>query len=155
MKPAPRRHLKPFLCAAALAGTLSACAGLMPTEGPPPTLYDRLGGEDGVANIVDSFVFGLLRDPVVGPSFADIPASRLPRLKYLFEQQICEVADGPCRYTGKDMVAAHRGMDVTDAEFNAMGAVMERTLRVRGVPDAAADSLLARLGAMRGDIVGK
>ncbi|MEQ9641008.1 MAG: group 1 truncated hemoglobin [Alphaproteobacteria bacterium] len=155
MKPAPIGFLKPYLLAGSLAAGLPACAVLAPTAGPPPSLYASLGGEDGVANIVDTFVLGLLRDPIVGRSFRDIPPTRLPRLKYLFEQQICEVADGPCRYTGKDMVAAHRGMKVTDAQFDAMGGVMEASLRARGVAPDAAAALLAKLGAMRGDIVGK
>lgn len=139
----------------AVALMLGACEALSPTTGPRPTLYAQLGGEVGVANLVDTFMLGILADPVVGPTFADTPPSRLPRLKYLFEQQICEISGGPCRYTGQDMVAAHEGMAITQAEFDAMGAVMQQALAKRGVPAVAADELLARLGAMRNDIVGQ
>lgn len=139
---------------ALLALLLAGCQALQPSAGPPPTLYQRLGGQAGVANIVDSFMLGLLRDPVVAPSFGATGLLDLPRLKHRFEQQICEVAGGPCRYTGLDMRAAHVGRNVTPAQFEAMGAIMQRTLADRGVDTAAAGELLARLGAMRGDIVG-
>jgi hemoglobin len=137
-----------------LALLLAGCQALQPSAGPSPTLYQRLGGQTGVANLVDTFLLGILRDPVVGPTFADSSLLDLPRLKYSFEQQICEVADGPCRYTGPDMRTAHKGRNVTAAQFDAMGAVMQQSLADRGVDPAAANELLARLGAMRGDIVG-
>ena len=36
------------------------------------------------------------------------------------KDQFCQVAGGPCRYTGHSMEATHKGLHLTNANFNAL-----------------------------------
>lgn len=145
--------MRPFF-AIAVGLMLAGCAAT-PAPSDDRPLYDRLGGKEGVDLIVDRFILNILSNPELRPAFAETPIYALPNLKRKFAQQICDIADGPCTYKGLDMVAAHEGMDITLAQFNAMGREMQAALRRYRIEDGAQRELLTLMGRMRDDIVGK
>jgi hemoglobin len=127
----------------------------MQTERPVMTdksLYERLGGVDAITAVVDDFVANVAADPVINARFAN---SDLGNLKKQLVDQICEATGGPCKYTGKDMITAHTGMRISDAEFDALVADLKKTLDKFSVPAREQGELLGALGAMRPDIVNK
>jgi len=65
------------------------------------------------------------------------------------------VSGGPCKYTGKDMKTAHKGMGITDADFNALVEDLVKALDKNHVGATEKSELLGALGAMKGDIVGQ
>ena len=117
-----------------------------------PSLYDRSGGEDGLAAIVDEFVGAVQADDRVSVFFT---RTNIPRFKLLLADQLCAAAGGPCVYTGKDMKTAHHGLHITDSQFDAMQDDFMRSLTARGVPAPAQQEWRAIFAAMRGDIVGQ
>lgn len=127
---------------------LAACARV-PEE---RTLYQRLGGEPAIAAVVDDFVANVAADPVINQRFA---RTDIPKLKKLLVEQVCEASGGGCKYTGRSMRESHRGMNITVAEFNAMGADMIKTLEKFNVPPRERDELMALLGSMNKEIVGQ
>jgi hemoglobin len=114
------------------------------------TLYDRLGGRDAIAMVVDSFVGRVAADSRINKKFA---RSDVPRVKSMLVAQICNATGGPCTYTGRSMKEAHRNMGVTDGEFDALVEDLVATLNQFNVAKADQDALLTTLGAMRADIV--
>jgi hemoglobin len=70
-------------------------------------------------------------------------------------EQVCEATGGPCRYTGRDMRAAHAGMRITDAEFDALVEDPVRSLDKLRVPTAEQRALLGLLGGLRPQVVGQ
>ncbi len=82
-----------------------------------PSLYDRLGKKAGITKVVDDFVGNVGADTRINQFFAH---TDLNHLKMELVNQICEAAGGPCKYTGKTMKDAHRGMGVSTADFNAL-----------------------------------
>src|SRR5436190_1290792 len=62
---------------------------------------------------------------------------------------------GPCTYTGRDMKTAHKGMNITDAQFNALVEDLKKTLDKFKVPEKEQGDLLAVLGPMKPQIVGQ
>jgi len=102
------------LCLAAL--NLVACATM---GDPPPTLYKRLGGREGIALVVGDFVTGMAGDSRVNTRFKDMKGPDVEKLKSNLADQICDATGGPCSYLGRDMKTAHKGMQITDAEWNA------------------------------------
>jgi hemoglobin len=114
------------------------------------TLYDRLGGRDAIAMVVDSFVARVAADTRINKKFA---RSDVPRVKSMLVDQICNATGGPCTYTGRSMKEAHRNMGVTDGEFDALVEDLVATLNQFNVAKADQDALLTTLGAMRADIV--
>ncbi len=126
-------------------------AGPAPSDGASPqqTLYARLGGQDGINAIGDVFLKKLKTDTRVAAFFKN--KRDLKSLK----QQLCQLSGGPCQYTGKDMKAAHSGMQISDAQFDAFIEDLKLALAEKGVSSRDESELLATLRPMRTDIVRK
>ena len=61
-------------------------------------------------------------------------------------EQICAGTGGPCTYTGRSMQAAHKGMNITDAQFNALVEDLQKSLNKFKVPEKEQGDLLACSG---------
>ena len=104
------------------------------------SLYDRLGGTKAITAVVDEFVGRVAADKRINGFFAATAAdpARLKTFKMHLVDQICQAASGPCKYTGKNMKAAHMGMGISGADFSAL-----------------VEDLVGALGPMKSDIVEK
>lgn len=51
------------------------------------------------------------------------------------------------------MVTVHKGMNITEADFNAVVEIMQQALRQSDLPLSAQNQLLARLAKMRKDML--
>jgi hemoglobin len=118
----------------------------------PKSLYDRLGGQDAITVVVDDFVGNVAADKRINARFAK---TNIPHLKQMLVEQICQATGGPCTYTGKTMKDAHKGMKITDADFNALVEDLTKSLDKHNVAAADKTELLTALGGMKGDIVGQ
>ena len=131
-----------------------ACASQMDggmTGGMAKTsLYDRLGQKPAITAVVDDFVANVAADKRINGRFAN---ANIPRLKTMLVDQICEATGGPCKYTGRSMLDSHRGMNITEAEFNALVEDLVKSLNKFKVPPEEQQQLLTALGGMKGDIV--
>ena len=130
---------------------LSAAAGGAETS-KGKTLYDRLGGKEGITTVVDAFVAKVGADKRINGYFA---STDLTKLKMHMVNQFCEATGGPCTYTGRTMKQTHAGMGVTDAAFGALVEYLVATLDQQKVAKADKEELLGILGPMKGDIVEK
>ena len=116
------------------------------------SLYDRLGGKDAITAVVDDFVGNVAGDKRINGFFA---RADIPRLKRNLVDQICSATGGPCVYTGRDMKTAHKGMGITDADFNALVEDLTKSLNKFNVPAKEQSDLLAILGPLKPQIVGQ
>jgi hemoglobin len=148
--PSPFRRTL-VIAAVASAFLISACQS-MDTMMPQKSLYDRLGGQPAVTAVVDDFVGNVAADSRINGFFA---RTDIPRLKKNLVDQICQGTGGPCTYTGRDMRTAHKGMNITDAQFNALVEDLVKTLDKFKVPDKEKGELLGVLGPMKPQIVGQ
>ncbi|PYN69598.1 MAG: hypothetical protein DMD93_07035 [Candidatus Rokuibacteriota bacterium] len=122
---------------------------------PPPSLYKRLGGRDGIALVVDDFVANMVADPRVNNRFQGMPPPAVFKLRSNLADQICDATGGPCSYLGRDMKATHRGMQITDGEWDATVENLVRALDKHQVGAKEKSELLGLLGPMKGEIVGQ
>ena len=129
---------------------LFAAALCVSGSGARAELYDDLGGQAGMQVIVDHAIQRWLADPRVGPTFAE---TNMDRFRRLITEQLCQVAGGPCRYTGRTMAAAHRGLDLTRAQFNALAEDLQDAMEDSGVAYHTQNRLLAKLAPMQRDTV--
>jgi hemoglobin len=120
------------------------------TATAPNSLYDRLGGLGAITTVVDSFIGRAAADTRIYKKFAK---TNVARLRFHLIEQVCSVTGGPCNYTGLDMPTAHRNMNVTDGEFDALVENLSATLDKLGVPAAEKNELLGILGPLRPQIV--
>jgi hemoglobin len=136
---------------AVVALVATGCAS-MDSGSMAKKLYDRLGGKPAITAVVDDFIGNVAADGRINRRFAN---ANIPRLKSMLVDQICEASGGPCTYTGANMLDAHRGMNITDAEFTALVEDLIKSLDKFKVPAQEKNELLTALGGMKPQIVGK
>jgi hemoglobin len=135
--------------AAVLAATVLV-ARVAIADASTATLYERLGGESGVAAISATLIDRVAADPRLGRSFKD---TNLGRIKQLLAEQLCDLSGGPCHYTGDSMKEVHAGHHISQAEFYGMVDTLRTILKERRVGIAATNRLLRLLAPMKRDVV--
>ncbi len=113
-------------------------------------LYKAFGEKAGLEALMEDFVKRLVEDPRTRPSFE---RADLANLKTKLVDQLCELAGGPCKYTGMDMKTAHAGMHVQKSDFNALVEVLQKSMDARRIPFSAQNRMLALLAPMYRDII--
>jgi hemoglobin len=116
------------------------------------TIYDSIGGAPAVAATVDDFYARLLADPTLAPFFEGI---ELPKLKSHQRAFITAALGGSQIYAGRDMAAAHAGLNISDADFDAVVGHLVGTLSSLDVPEETIGQIGAALAPLRNDIVTK
>jgi hemoglobin len=137
--------LRKFAFAAVAVLTLS----IPPALADDP-LFQDLGGRDGIATIVNDATVNFLADPRIKATFDQ---TDMDRFKTNLTDQLCVVAGGPCVYKGHTMSEAHKGLHLTNADFNALVEDLQAGMDKAGVPFATQNRLLARLAPMHRDVV--
>jgi hemoglobin len=73
------------------------------------SLYEQIGGADGIARLVDVFYSRVLADPDLKRFFAGVEMAKLRRMQgELFSAAL----GGPQRYSGRPMAQAHRHLKI-------------------------------------------
>jgi hemoglobin len=129
-----------------------------PKEVVAKTLWDRLGGEAGVKKVVDDLVALAAKDPKVdffrGGKYKPTP-EEVDDLKKKVVDYISSKTGGPFKYEGKSMKEVHKGMGITDAQFDAFARDFQVALEKNKVEPADVKVLLAAVESTRQDIVEK
>ncbi len=133
------------------------------------TLYERLGGEPTVTAIVDDLAARTIADPRVNFERKDVRSGMLsgrvkpwdpsPEHVEEFKRHMVEfitlAAGGPAEYTGRDMHTVHKGMKITNNEFDAMVGDLKTSMDRVGVKTREKRDLLAVIETTRKEIVEK
>ena len=83
------------------------------------TLYQRLGGYDVIAAVIDDLFAFMRADPGLARFASGRALDSRERGRQLLVDQICHLAGGPCVYTGRDMRLSHHGLGITESEWEA------------------------------------
>ena len=142
-----RSGLRALFLSAGLAGALTLPAAGAAAAG---TLYADLGGQAGITRIVHELFANATADPRIAHDFENI---NLDWLRPRVVLQICALTGGPCKYTGRDMRAAHKGLHLATFDFNAFAEDLQIAMDRAGVPFSTQNRLLAILAPMHRDIV--
>ena len=119
-------------------------------EAPAETIYTAIGGRAAVTAAVDGLYGRLLADPELGPLF---PNGAGARHRAYVVTVLGEALGGPERYRGPDLVAVHRGLGITNAQFDRTAAHLDDTLGELGVPRHLADQIIAIVASLRPAVV--
>jgi hemoglobin len=115
-----------------------------------PTLYERIGGEAKLKATMNEFVPILLSDDRINFTFAD---TDLAKFKQLLFEQLCELTQGPCKYSGRDMRKAHVKLNINNAQFNALAEDLYLAFDRVHVPYRLQNKVVALLAPMQADVV--
>ncbi|WP_333607939.1 group I truncated hemoglobin [Arsukibacterium sp.] len=128
------------LCSLALLGC---------SQTPSPSLYQQLGAEEGITQIVDGLLFEIEHDDRIVHHFAD---TDIPRFRRLLAEQLCELSGGPCQYSGGTMQESHRGFNISLADYDALVEGLIKVMQRQGIGISAQNQLLGLLAPMYSDI---
>ena len=115
------------------------------------TLYDRLGRREGITRITQVLIQNHLANPLVNSRYAGI--QDMDRLERNVIDFFCAGAGGPEHYAGKDMLATHRGMNISEQEFVAVIDDAMAALDTCGVAAPVCNEVLAILWSLKGEVI--
>jgi len=146
------------LAFAAATLLLTACATNAPhhsaatTSAASDAMYRSLGGNDGIATLVDAALKHIHGDLRINIFFEK---TDLADLRRLLIEQICAATGGPCTYTGRSMEEAHSGMNLTDADFTAFVEDLVAAMNEVKLSAEQQKQVLGLFGPMKPQIVGQ
>ncbi len=114
------------------------------------SLYERLGGEDKIRQIATSIFDNHTRNKAVNARYAQSNRDEVIRLVTEF---VCAGTGGPQTYTGKDMIAAHKGMNINEQEYVAVLDDILEALNANEVGQREQEELLMIAYSLRGEIL--
>ena len=115
------------------------------------TLYDRLGRREGITRITADLMKNHLANPLVNTRFKN--SEDLVRVERRAVEFFCAGTGGPEAYTGKDMLATHKGMNISEQEFMAVIDDAMDALQKNGIDQATCNEVLAVLWSMRREVM--
>ncbi len=119
------------------------------------TLYEKLGGYDAIAAVVDGLMVRLIEDPRLGRYFAGHGDDSKKRLRQLQKELICQSMGGPCLYLGRDMSTVHKGLGIDGTDWQKTITHLVGVLDSLKVPDELQKEILTMMNDIKSDIVEK
>jgi len=135
-------------------------------------LFDRLGGEPGISNIVVDLLPRVLNDPRVNWERTGVTRNRFsfrrnsghrmlwtdtPENVAVLEKHLIQflglATGGPARYEGKNMKSTHAPMRISNPEFDAVIGDLKASLDKLQIPNKEQKELLAIVESTRPQIV--
>lgn len=117
------------------------------------TLYQRLGGYDGISGFANNLLPRLQQDEQLGRFWLNRGADGVTREKQLLIDFLCASTGSQHYYTGRDMKLTHRGMNINDADWQAFLGHAGATMAELGIPEIEQQEIVGFVLGLKGDIV--
>jgi hemoglobin len=117
------------------------------------TLYERLGGYDAIAAVANDLLPRLRAAPQLGRFWAHRGEDGIMREKQLLIDFLCAGAGGPMYYRGRDMVLTHKGMRISESDWNVFLGHAAATLAKFQVPEAEQREVVAFVQSLKKECV--
>jgi hemoglobin len=117
------------------------------------SLYDRLGGYEGVAAFANDLLPRLQGDFQLGRFWQNRGSDGMAREKQLLIDFLCANAGGPLYYTGRDMKVSHVGMKISESDWSIFLDHAGATMTALALPQQECDDVGAFVSSLKDDIV--
>jgi hemoglobin len=117
------------------------------------SLYTRLGGYDAITAVVENLLPRLIGDSQLGRFWANRSEDGIEREKQLLIDFLAHNAGGPLYYTGREMLLSHKGMKISQSDWDAFIGHLEATLDSFNLPEQERSDVLGFIDTTRADIV--
>ena len=120
------------------------------------SLYERLGGTYDITAAVDVLFEKLFKNEIINqyPVVEDFHKQvNKPGYKVLVTTWSIEKTGGPKCYHGRDMLEAHKDLNISGDHFDVVGQIVFETLDEVGCPAAERDEFLGLLASYRDQVV--
>ncbi len=115
-------------------------------------LYERVGGEQVISELIHNFYDRITADPQLKPFFENTSMSKLRRMQREF---FSAALDGPITYTGRPLSYIHHGRGITKRHFALYVGHLLDTLQDRGIDDQDVQDIIARINTYADEITGE
>jgi hemoglobin len=113
------------------------------------SIYDRVGGYEGLEVVVEDFYDRVLADNRLSSFFA---GTNMNRMKGKSTEFFSATLGGPDPYTGLPMKQAHQGRGITMEHFDLVVGHLHDSLVAAGVPAETAAEILGVIAPLAVDI---
>ena len=117
------------------------------------SLYERLGGYDGITAFANDLLPRLMADSPLGRFWQNRGDDGLAREKQLLIDYLCSSAGGPVYYTGRDMKTSHKGMKISEDDWSIFLHHAGATMDALQVPAPERNDVVAFVSSLKGDMV--
>ncbi len=117
------------------------------------SLYERLGGHDAIVAVANDLLPRLQADPRLSRFWTHRGTDGMAREKQLLIDFLCASAGGPLYYRGRDMLTTHRGMRISESDWNAFLGHAAATLAKFDVPERERSDVVAFVQTLKDQIV--
>ena len=148
-----KRHFVQTTLLGLILSLLLATSGI--AQDPAKSLYERIGGYNALAAVVDDFIGRLIAEKQFERFFVGHSVDSKKRIRQHILDQFCEATGGPCLYTGRDMKTSHTGLGISNADWDAAAKHLVASLDKFKVPVKEKDEVLAFVTTLKKDIVEK
>ncbi len=115
------------------------------------SLYDRLGRFDGITRIVDDVMDAHLANPLIRTRFE--ASQDLDHAKKMAVEFFCAGCGGPESYSGRDLLAAHKGMNISEQEYMAAMDDILAALAKNGIDPTTCGEVTAVLYSLKAQVI--
>ncbi|MEN8206435.1 MAG: group 1 truncated hemoglobin [Pseudomonadota bacterium] len=117
------------------------------------SLYNRLGGYDGISAFANDLLPRLEGDSQLGRFWQNRGDDGIAREKQLLIDYLCSSTGGPTYYTGRDMMKSHKGMKISESDWSIFLDHAGATMKTLQIPEQECDEIVAFVLGLKGDIV--
>lgn len=114
------------------------------------SLYERLGGSENITQIASDLTDLHIVNPRIAARYANSDPVLVKKQVSAF---FIAGTGGPDNYTGKDMIAAHRGMNIDNDEFMAVLDDVMQALDMNGIDQREKEEVLFILYSLKSEVI--
>lgn len=121
------------------------------------SLFERLGGDEGITLIVDDVIEAHMNNPDINDIFTPLKAypDRLEAIRKHTIAFFSAGSGGPVVYKGRDMSITHKGMNINAEEYMYVMDDIMNVLEEHEIDDTSKKDVLAILWSLKEMIMGK
>jgi len=133
----------------------ASCAEQKPAP-KGPSLYERVGGINNIAVLIDdvierSYVNEVFKaNPLIEEAHKRYPKAAY---KYNATSLACMVMGGPQKYTGRSLKDAHQHLLVTEAEWQELIKIFKESMNSFNLPQKEQNEILGIIESTKGDVL--
>ena len=116
------------------------------------TLYEQIGGESGIEQLVVAFYQNVLSDPLLQPFFEKSSIEKLHRMQKAF---FAVALGGPEPDFEISLYEAHRGRGIERQHLTRFTEHLVQTLAEIGIPEEAAKRVYERIATYSDEVLGE
>ena len=148
-----QRSLRALTALAAALVVFAALPARTANAAEAKTLYERLGGYEGISAVVDEFGDSLFADKRISQFFIGMSDDTRAQFKQKNKNLLCNVTGGPCKVISRPPREAHHGLGITAGDFEVVAGDLKDALNKFKVGPKEQEEVFAIILSLRSQIV--